>query len=150
MPFFQGMDSECVRTLVSYLGTQHFIGSDVVARESDVCLGCYYLCAGSVALVTHATKVEEEEEESKDFEHMNVKKKRGEGKIENIIKQGDLLGEESLLREWRWTHTIQVSAVCASIYECICSGGTFVAQVDDEHWTLAGIVVLRSADPTTS
>jgi hypothetical protein len=35
-------------------------------------------------------------------------------------------------------------------YECICSGGTFVAQVDDGHWTLAGVVVLRSADPTTS
>jgi ABC-type polar amino acid transport system ATPase subunit len=53
MPFFQGMDSECVRTVVSCLRTQHFIGSDIVARQSDICTGCYYLFAGSVALVTH-------------------------------------------------------------------------------------------------
>ena len=110
MPFFQGMDSECVRTLVSYLGTQHFIGSDVIARESDVCQGCYYLFAGSVALVTHVTKLEtDSDDDCQDDAHTNVKKQgRGEGKIEQIIKQGDLLGEESLLREWRWTHTLQV------------------------------------------
>jgi hypothetical protein len=115
MPFFQGMDSECVRTVVLQLRVQHLVGFDFLASEGDVCQGCYFITIGQLAMVSrmpeaklqrHLEKLDAEVEGG-DYldECTNVTTEaedgRRYGRISEVINQGDLMGEEALLQEWR-------------------------------------------------
>jgi hypothetical protein len=98
---------------------------------SYICTGCYYLFAGSVVLVTHQAEAAQEDEDEEVQDRAEVKGNTeggGKGKIKKTVKQGELLGEEALLREWRWDLTLQVCILSAGAlnYECTWAGWTYV------------------------
>ena len=122
MPFFMGMDSECVRTVVLQLRVEHYIGNDFLAQEGDVCEGCYFLEVGSIAFLSKPAKQrlqrhledlrQELGENSDDEDGEGRDSETDAGRIAKEKRQGDLLGEEGLLREWRWPNTIQALTCC--------------------------------------
>jgi len=130
VPYFQGMDSECVRTLVLFMEIELYIGGELIAFAGDHSDGCYYICSGQLALVCQNKQAErrrqellkasrkrmlgavgEGEEEEEEEEEM-AGTHRPENQIAEIKSEGDLLAEEALLQEWRWSHTIQALSCC--------------------------------------
>ena len=131
VPYFQGMDSECVRTTVLFMQTEHYIGSELIALEGDLCDGCFFLCSGQLALVSRSkADIQRRQELLKSTRKKVLGVSDGEGadeeelkeqddwmgkpenQIAEIKQEGDVLGEEALLTEWRWKHTIQALACC--------------------------------------
>lgn len=143
VPYFQGMDSECVRTMVLFLNTEHYIGGELLFIEGDLCQGCFFLCAGQLALVSRSKQdvrrrqellkktrrrvLGEGGEDMEDTEELDEWAGKPENNIAEVKKEGDVLGEEGLLTEWRWKHTIQALSCCE--LQCL-SRESFLSVLD--------------------